>query len=238
MNITNPGQPVIVATFTLPDLPIRLRVSGNLLFVADNTAGLLIYNIAQPQAPALLSTLSSFTLAADVAVQGSTAYVAADVDGLGIVDISNPAQPVLISKTGLSRVDPFSNYDPPNEALSLAVNNGIVYVGTLNDNMLVFGLDCSNPVVPRIVSVYAYGDAIETYADPLLFNGTELFVGGSPGGVYPVVQVDMSQPFDSINQYFPPAGLQNPAPISANRRPALKRPLAAQPPSKFHPARR
>jgi hypothetical protein len=223
VDITNPSQPAIVKTIGLMDLPIRVRVFGNLLLVADNTAGLLIYDISSPQSPVLVSTVRSFTLAADVAVQGTTAYVAADVDGLGIVDISNPSQPVLISKTGLARIDPFYNEDPVNQALTVTLNNGLVYVGTLYDNALVFGLDCSNLAVPRIVSVYAYGDAILTWSGTLLFSGTELFVGGALiGSVYPVTQVDMSQPFDSINQYFPPAALQNPLPPGQNARARLK----------------
>jgi hypothetical protein len=222
IDITNPGQPSIVSTLNLTDLPLRLRVSGNLLMVADNAAGLLIYNIANPQAPILLSSLASFTLAADVAVQGTTAYVAADVDGLGIVNISNPAQPVVISKTALSRIDPFYNWDSMNEALTIAINNGFVYIGTLNDNMLVFGLDCTNPTAPRIVSINAYAYAIEAFASTLLFSGTQMFVGGSPGGVYPIVQVNISQPLDSINQYFPPMALQNPAPLTPKARRALK----------------
>ena len=163
--------------------------------------------------------------------------IAADVDGLGIVDISNPSQLVLISKTGLSRIDPFYNDDPPNEALSLGINNGVVYVGTLNDNMLVFGLDCTNPVAPRIVSVNAYAGAILAFASTLLFSGTQLFVGGTPGGVYPVVQINMSQPFDSIIQYFPPAALQNPLPLTANLRSALKVHPTTRQANRFHPSR-
>ncbi len=215
LDITNPAQPAIVKTITLTDLPIKVRVLGNLLLVADNAAGLLIYDITAPQSPVLLSTVKSFTLAVDVAVQGTTAYVAADIDGLAIIDISNPSQPALLSKTGLGRIDPFYNQDPLNEALTVTLNNGLAYVGTLNDNALVFGLDCSNLANPRIVSVFAYGDAILTWSGSLLFSGTELFVGGAlNGSVYPVTQVDMSKPFASINQYFPPAALQNPSPVT------------------------
>jgi len=215
LDITNPAQPAVVKTITLSDLPIKVRVFGSLLLVADNAAGLLIYDISNPQSPVLLSTVKNLTLAADVTVQGTTAYVAADIDGLAIIDISNPSRPVLLSKTSLARIDPFYNQDPLNAALTVTLNNGLAYVGTLNDNALVFGLDCSNLANPRIVSLFAYGDAIVTWSGSLLFSGTELFVGGAlNGGVYPVTQVDMSKPFDSINQYFPPAALQNPLSVT------------------------
>lgn len=219
LDITNPAQPAIVRTVALTDLPIKVRAFGNLLLVADNAAGLLIYDISNPQSPALLSTMPNFTLVEDVIVQGTTAYVAADVDGLGIVDISSPSQPVLLSKTGLGRSYPFDTSTPLNEALTVSLAGGLVYVGTLNDNGIVFGLDCSNPAVPRIISMIAYGDVVETWSGTLLFNGSELFVGGAlNGGVYPVTEVDASQPFDSINQYFPPTALQNPFTLSKSAR--------------------
>jgi hypothetical protein len=219
LDITNPAQPAIVKTITLSDLPIKVRVFGNLLLVADNAAGLLIYDVSTPQSPVLLSTMNSFTLVEDVTIQGTTAYVAADVDGLGIVDISNPSQPVLLSKTGLGRSYPFDGSTPLNEALTVSLAGGLVYVGTVNDNGIVFGLDCSNRVVPRIVSAIAYGDFVETWSGTLLFNGSELFVGGAlNAGVYPVTEADASHPFDSINQYFPPSALQNPLTLSQSVR--------------------
>jgi hypothetical protein len=211
IDITNPAQPTIVRTLLLTDFPLKVKVSGNLLFVADSSAGLLIYDISTPTAPVLLSKVTSFAAVADVGVTGTTVFVAADVDGLGIINVSNPAQPVVVSKTALSRIDPFFNDNPPNEALSVALNNGIVYVGTLNANGLVFGLDCTNLVVPRVVSVYAHGDFILTWVGSLVFSGTDLFVGGSLGFAYPVAQVDMSLPRNSISYYFPPSALQSPA---------------------------
>jgi hypothetical protein len=214
LDITNPAQPNPVNTISLTDLPIRVRVAGNLLFVADNFAGLLIYDITTPHSPVLRSQVKGLVLAADVAVVGTMAYVAADTDGLAILDISNPASPVLVSKTSLSRIDPFYYDDPLNEALSVTANNGLIYVGTINDNGIVFGLDCSNLASPRIVSMYAYGDFILTWVGAMLFNGTDIFVGGSLGFTYPVTQASTSQPFDSINQYFPPLALQSIPPLS------------------------
>jgi hypothetical protein len=217
MGNSTPSRPLILETLALPDLPAKLRVVGNLLFIADSSAGLLIYDISNPTSPALIKRFTGFNFVADLTVFETTAFVAADVDGLGILDISNPAQPVLVSKTSLSSVDPFMNTSPPNQALSVTANNGIVYLGTLNDNGLVFGLDCTNLATPRIVSIYAHGDFIMTWVSSLVFNGNELFAGGFLGGDYSVAPVDMSEPFDTINQYFPPLALQNPAPVGSAR---------------------
>ena len=215
MDISNPAAPATLSASLLPAVPVKMRVVNNLLMIADGTGGLLVYDISSPTSPILLSQTTAFAAVNDVAVNGTTAFIAADVDGLGILDISNPAHPVLVSKTSLSTIDPFDSLSPLNETISIGINNGLVYVGTLNDNGLVFGLDCANLPVPRIVSKYAYGDFVETAVGSLLFNGNELLVGGAiNSGVYPIEVVDISQPFDSIEEFFPPVTLQNPAPIS------------------------
>jgi hypothetical protein len=218
LDITNPAQPQILTSFALGDVPVRIRVFGNLLLVADATAGLLVYNISTPTSPVLLSQVTGFASTNDVTMTGTIAFVAADVNGLAIIDLSKPAQPQVLSQTLLSRIDPFYNEPPPNQGLSLGLYNGLVYVGTFTDNGLVFGYDYTNPAVPRLVSVYAYGAFILTNVDSMLFNGTDLFVGGLLGGAYPLTQVDMTEPLDSINQYFPPLALQNPGPLNSDSR--------------------
>jgi hypothetical protein len=217
MDISNPAHPTQVSAISLPNIPIKLRVSNNLLFVADGIGGLLIYDISAPASPVLLSRTTVFTAVNDVSINGSAAFVAADVDGFGILDISNLAHPTLLSKTSLSRFDPFSNFDPLTQALSIGMNNGVVYVGT-NANAIVFGFDCGNLAVPRTISKYAYGAFTSTAVGSILFNGDEAIVGGTlNSGVYPATLVDISQPFDSIGEYFPPIALQSPAAVGAAR---------------------
>jgi hypothetical protein len=214
LDISNPAQPAIVSALALPDVPVTMKLAGNLLLVADNTGGLIIYDVTSPMAPALVSTTATFPLVAveDVAITGTTAFVAGDAEGLLILDISKPAQPVLISETTLSSIEPFDG-GPFNEAVSLAINNGLVYVGTFLDNSLVIGLDCRNLAAPRIVSIYPYGDFTDTFVGSFLFDGTNMFVAGSMGDTFPLAQVDMSQPYNIINQYFPPTRLENFAPL-------------------------
>lgn len=229
LDVTSPAQPTVVNTLSLPDLPVHVRVIGNLLLVADNLAGLMIYDITTPQSPVLRSQVNNIALAADVAVVGKTAFVAADTDGLAIFDISNPNSPVLLSKTSLSRIDPFYNDNPLNEALAVAANNGLIYVGTLNDNGIIFGLDCTNLGTPRIVSIYAYGAFIETWVSAMLFSGSNIFVGGSLGFAYPFTQALISGPYDSIEQDFPPLALQSIPPVGPVRAPATRARLGGHP---------
>jgi hypothetical protein len=119
---------------------------------------------------------------------------------------------VLLSTTGLARIDPFYIDDPLNGALTVTLNNGLVYVGTLDDNARVFGLDCSNLASPRIVSVFAYGDAIITWTGALLFDGTELFGQGrtlrEPLSCHASGHVEAARQHQSI---FPAGSLAEPS---------------------------
>jgi hypothetical protein len=213
LDITNPAQPQILNSITLADVPVRVHVFGNLLLVADATEGLLTYNISAPTSPVLLSKVTGFASANDVTFTGTTAFLAADVDGLAIIDLTNPALPRVISQTLLSSTDPFA-LAPPNQAVSISLYNGVVYVGTLLDIGLVLGYDYSSPVFPRLVSVSAYGEFLDSNVDTLLFSGNNLFVGGSLVAGDSLQQVDVSQPFDSINYYSPPLALQNPGSLN------------------------
>jgi hypothetical protein len=229
LDLTNPALPTVVSTLSLPDLPIHLRVTGNLLLIADNLAGLMIYNITTPHSPVLLSKVTDIALAADVAVVNQTAFVAADTDGLAIFDISNPAAPLLLSKTSLSRIDPFYNDNPLNEALSVAANNGLIYVGTLDDNGIVFGFDYSILAVPRLVSIYAYGEFVETSVVAMLFSGSNIFVGGLLGFTESFTEANISQPYDSIERDFPPLALQSIPPVGQAPQSATGARLGAHP---------
>jgi len=209
-DVSNPTQPNFIRNLSLAAFPVRLRVVGNLLFAADGTGGLFIYSISSPTNPVLLSQVNGFASVNDVAVNGTTAFVAADVDGLGVLDISNPANPVLLSKTGLGTAYPYY-FGTPNQAFSVVINNGTVYVGTINDSGLMFGFDCGNLAVPRLVTIYALPSGLYSPANwitSMFFDGTYMFVGGAINDTITVMELDMTQPFDSINQYFPPLALQ------------------------------
>ena len=65
----------------------------------------------------------------------------------------------------------------------------------------------------RIVSMYGCGDFHLTWLGTMLFDGNDVLVGGSLGFTYPVTQASASQPFASINQYFPALAMQGIPPI-------------------------
>lgn len=213
LNVTTPTNPVTLGSVNLPIAATNLRLVGTTLFVADGTAGLLIFDVSNPAAPTLLSQLSLSTPVWDVGVAGRLAFLAADASGMVIVDISNLSQPNQLSQTVLESWNPFPMQftdGPMSVALSIAVQNGLVYVGTENSEDLVFTYDYSQPAYPRLVSLNAFGEFIDSLISGFGFVGNDIYVFGTIGVENGIVQADNSQPLNNINLYYPPLGLRGP----------------------------
>ena len=207
LDVTNPNNPSTLSVVSLPSSAITLRLVGSKLYVSDGPAGLLIFDVSNPAAPVQLGSLVLSTPVWDAAVAGNLAFLAADTLGLVVIDISNPSLPTQISATVLESWDPFPelfNEGPRSVALSITVQNGLVYVGTANSLALVFGFDCSQPAYPRLVSMNAFGEFIDSLISGFNFIGNDIFVFGALGAETGIVQADASLPRNAINFYYPP----------------------------------
>jgi hypothetical protein len=212
LNVTNPNSPVTLASLTMAGPAVTMRVAGSLLFVADGPQGLLVFDVSNPANPVQLSQFTLTTPIWDVAVAGSSALLAADSSGLVIVDVSNPSQIKQRSQTTLESYNPFPyQFDtgPRSVALAVAIQNGIAYVGTANSAGLVFGFDYSQPANPRLVSMSAYGEFIDTSISGFSFSGNDIYVAGALGADTGIVQADNSAPRNAINLYYPPQALRS-----------------------------
>ena len=63
-------QPAIVGSYDTPDIDIRVAISGDLAFVADYFAGLIIIDISDPGTPTFVSSYTTPAAAFDVAIAG------------------------------------------------------------------------------------------------------------------------------------------------------------------------
>jgi hypothetical protein len=219
-NIAAPASPTPTTSISLPDLAIQITISGNILLVADRTGGLLVFDISVPANPVLISHLTVPPAVLGVQVDGNFALLAALESGLVIVDLSTPSSPKIVSQTGLDSYNPF---DPglahfPNRAAVIAIQGQIAFVGTNNfdtnpipddGNGMVYGFDYSQPQHPRLVSLAAYANQIAGWISSMGFAGADLFVAGFGVGL---VEVDASQPRNTINLYYPQQSLR-PAPL-------------------------
>jgi hypothetical protein len=204
-DVSNAKNPVQVGQVALPDFPVNLRVAGSLVMIADNNAGLLTYAITNPSIPLLVSQYQASSAIEDLQIDGNLALLAAADGGLLILDMTSPSAPVVISQTNIGALSCTYLCDPSYvpAALSIGVNGGIVYVGTVNTMYgLVYGFDYRVPAHPRLVSAMGYGGALTDAILNFGFSQSQMYVGGSfPGGTYQ--QIDISQPRNTINLFYP-----------------------------------
>jgi hypothetical protein len=211
LDVSNPTTPNQIASISIPGPPVTMRVANGLLFVADGPQGLLIFNVSNAASPILLSQLSLSSPVWDVMPSGTTALLAADALGLVIVDISNPAQVRQLSVTPLPPFNPFpasGTIGSSTLAVSLAIQNGLVYVGTAvtpvgADDGAVDALatfDFGTPTSPRLVGFQRQLTFNITVITP---SANNLFL--ADGGL--LTEFDNSLPRNSIEIYPPPAAL-------------------------------
>jgi hypothetical protein len=159
-----------------PGAPHDLQVHGDLLYVADHTGGLRIFNMADPAA---LSFVSSFptTAAWQVQVAGDLAYVADHSSGLRIIDVSNPFLPAQLG-----------SYNTPGIAFGVVVAGLTAYVA--DDVRGVQVLDVGDPANPTLLGTCdTPGNAIS-----LVLDGNHVFVADRGGGLTVVDVTDRANP--------------------------------------------
>lgn len=212
LDVSNPATPHQIGSISIPGPPVNMRVAGALLFVADGPQGLLIFNVSNPTSPVLLSQLSLSSPVWDVAPSGTTALLAADALGLVIADISNPGQVRQLSVTALPPFNPFPSFGTIGSvtlAVSIAVQNGLAYVGTgvtaegADDGAVdaLAAFDFGTPTSPRLVAFrrQMFNDIVVVTP-----SGNNLFL--ATGGV--IREFNSSLIRNSIELYTPPAAFE------------------------------
>jgi hypothetical protein len=219
-NISTPSFPIALASVSLSDRPIQLALSGTLLFVADRAGGLLTFNVSTPSNPILLSQLTVLPAVMGVQVDGNLALLAALETGLVIVDVSNPSLPEILSETALDSDDPFDvgRSDFQDRAAVIAVQNQVAFIGVNNFSPEseesnggggIYGFDYRQPQHPRLVSSSMQAAAADGEITSLFIVGSNLFVSGDNVGL---IQLDITNPRNTINLYYPPESLRMPYP--------------------------
>jgi hypothetical protein len=218
-DISQPTIPVQGSSILLPSVADRMAISGNLLLVADDVGGLLLFNIATPAHPALLSQLAlpgAVGAAGDIAVDGNLVLLAAADAGLLVVDISNPAAPALLGQAKLDLPQFYGGPGTPVLAATIAVHDSIAYVGALQNNATLFGFDYRQPAHPRLASLASYAFGTDDSLLTLRVAGNSLFIGGSLESLNPIFQTDLTQPRNVINTTLLPPVLVPPVTAAAH----------------------
>ena len=97
-DISDPKNPKLIFThFPSVGYVESVFVKDNLLFLAVDKAGFLIFDISNPKEPVLLSNFKTSGSVESIFVSEKYAFLADGKSGLKIVDISQPKNPKLIS---------------------------------------------------------------------------------------------------------------------------------------------
>ncbi len=101
-DVSSPQSPQQIASLTLPDEGYRVRLDGDVAYVASEGAGLQVIDISDLYNPVLICSYDTVGTTAAVMVAGDYAFLGQSTDGLVITDISNPnaVQTVGTSKGG------------------------------------------------------------------------------------------------------------------------------------------
>lgn len=158
--------------------------SGDILYVADGTAGLRVFQIA---ADGSLSQIGSYSLsgnpdssARSLRLIGNYLYIAARSDGLLVLDVSVPSSPQLAFA-----------YDTPDRATFLTVEHDRLY---LSDRHSLMIFDISAPQLPvflgKLDTTFSTTGAQNEFEHMVVSNGVA-YIAAYYSGLY---IVDVSNP--------------------------------------------
>ena len=151
--VTHGGQ-LITYDLSDPATPVEIHradglangwqptVVGDWLYVADNTAGVVVYSLADRRAPAFTRAVAAAGGPQELAASadGSVLYAAVGGAGVEAFRLSNPARPTSIGRTNLHT-----------SAISVDVAGDTLWAATQQD---VVALDVSDAAAPRLVGTF------------------------------------------------------------------------------------
>ena len=85
VDVSNPAQPQLVATYDTPGLVWGVAVEGAWVYLADGPAGVRLLDVSDPARPRETAAYVTPGYAWNVAVAGDQVYVAAESGGLVIL---------------------------------------------------------------------------------------------------------------------------------------------------------
>jgi|GEM_PF-3553581 len=128
---------VPIGMYLSPSLIESLAVddSGEVLFLADGHAGVVVLEVSHPSSPRLVGSLRTPGVSHDVIVDGDRALVAAGPAGLVVLDIDDPLSPRIAAVI-----------DTPDEALGAAMLGETAYVADGEAGLRVIDLASGSEV--------------------------------------------------------------------------------------------
>lgn len=214
IDLTSPGGPVELGRLPLGALARDIEVLGSgrlalaLHSASLDTGDLAVIDVSNPAAPALLASAGLSAPVFDIAMAGSTAFLGT-AGGTLTVDLSDPAHPAVLAFAPIPA--DAQTFEPP-LSTSVAVHDGIVWVGTYGTRALLLGYDARAPGVPRGVmrSELTMSGVASSFLG-LAFDGARAFATvtqDTPFGIiHELVEIDAAQPRNLVMTLAAPPSL-------------------------------
>ena len=138
VDISDPGQLVILGETSEVSQVNDVAVSGTTAFLTSCSGGLYCVDISDPAAPRLIGQASTPSCAQNLALHGDHAYVCTGYLGFSVFDISDPAAPVHVNQLP-------GSYHPQR----IRVAGDLAYVAEISGELLIYSL--ADPAAPTLV---------------------------------------------------------------------------------------
>ena len=168
-DITDKYNPTILDINLGYNTNLNYFVSGDILYVATDIYGFLIYDISNIESPVLLKRYQEGSNPLDVYVENDIAYLTSKIYGLLILDVSDPSNPIKLSD------------DNHGDSKTLIwIRNNFAYITENNEYLQVYNvLDASNPTNIFNLSVSGFSEEIISKGDYTFiadnYDGLEVF---------------------------------------------------------------
>jgi gliding motility-associated-like protein len=176
VDFSDPEIPVELSKLLLPELPLKIVVSGDYCYVIGVVEGVWIYDISDLGFPQEVGFFSTTGDAEGIDLKGSYAYVADAWEGLRIIDVSSPDNP---NEVGF--------IETTNSATAIAVDDSFAYVADSYVGLRV--IDIKNPTEPQEVGFCSTPRNVTG----ILINDNYAYVADQDSALF---VVDISDPSD------------------------------------------
>lgn len=130
--------PSVLGSYTDTQTARAVYADKNVLYLANGSGGLKIYDLADPGSPQLLRTVGALGYANAVALSSNYAFVPEGIAGISIINVSHPRK---------AAVETF--FDLENVSWNIAVANNRAYIASSEQGLNIF--DVQNPTKPEFL---------------------------------------------------------------------------------------
>jgi len=172
VDLTNPGQPVTLATVSLNYRINDILIAGTLACLSLASHGVMLVDISNPVQPNIIKDFVTGQYPNKLALKGQVLFMSDIGVGVELINISNPAAPNVLA-----------TYNTPGQAQGLATWNNLLFIADGYKGTIEIA-DITNPAQPasagQIVGTAYFNSVVER-------NGLLYTANGDNGvGIYSI----------------------------------------------------